>query len=214
MDVARFGRELSLLYDDFPHSEVPRDRRFREVLEAVPGLAREDNLALLNLAASCLGPGEVYLEAGSFRGTSLIAAGLGNHVDLVSIDDFSKADASSDELRANLERFRLPRVDIREGDVLETLRQQFLGGRRVGVYYYDADHSYESQLAGLRLVEPHLAGRALLIVDDSDWEAVGRATADYVAGEPRASLIFELPGNAAGRPGWWEGMQVIAWAAP
>lgn len=67
MDVARFGRELSLLYDDFPHSEVPRDRRFREVLEAVPGLARENNLALLNLAASCLGPGEVYLEAGSFR---------------------------------------------------------------------------------------------------------------------------------------------------
>ncbi len=132
MDVERFQRELPRLFERFPESPRPRDRRFEKVLEAVPGLARENNLALLNLAAGLLGPGESY---------------------------------------------------------------------------YDAAHDYESQLRGLRLVEPHLAREALLVVDDSDWDEVRRATADYLAGQPQAHLVFDIPGGE----GWWEGMQVLAW---
>jgi hypothetical protein len=75
------------------------------------------------------------------------------------------------------------------------------------VYYYDAAHDYESQLRGLQLVEPHLAREALLVVDDSDWDEVRRATADYLTEEPKAQLIFDIPGS----DGWWEGMQVLAW---
>jgi protein O-GlcNAc transferase len=213
VDVDRFERELPALIDDFPHSEHPRDRRAAAVLEAVPGLARENNLALLNLAVACLDPGESYAEAGSFRGTSLIGAALGNEAELVAIDDFSKADADPSQLRANLARFRIDRVTVLEGDVFELLRGGALAGRRVGVWYYDAAHGYEQQLEALDLIEPHLAERALLVVDDSDWERVAAASRDYLAGQPRARLLFDIGGREKGFPDWWEGMHVIAWEA-
>ena len=89
MHLDAFARELPLLFEDFPRSRHPCDRCFRAVLEAVPGLAAENNLALLNLAVSLLEPGESYVEVGTWKGRSLIAAALGNDADLVGIDDSS-----------------------------------------------------------------------------------------------------------------------------
>src|SRR5437868_10746689 len=95
MDTAAFVEALPSLWDDFPRSELPRDGRFAEILEAVPGLTKPNNLALLHLAASRLPDGESYVEVGSLRGTSLIAATLENDgKDFVAIDDFSMEDAS------------------------------------------------------------------------------------------------------------------------
>jgi predicted O-methyltransferase YrrM len=207
MDVERFERELPRLFERFPESPRPRDPRFEKVLAAVPGLARENNLALLNLAASFLGPGESYVEVGSYRGTSLVSAMLGNDADFVAIDDFSFGEATPEGLEASLERFGLEGVAILAGDAFELLEGGALEGRSVGVYYYDAAHDYDSQLRGLRLVKPHLAREALLVVDDSDWDEVRRATLDYLSGQPNARLLFDIPGSE----GWWEGMQVIAW---
>jgi predicted O-methyltransferase YrrM len=207
MDVERFEQELPRLFERFPESPLPRDRRFEQVLEAVPGLARENNLALLNLAAGLLGPGESYVEIGSYRGTSLVAAMLGNDGEFVAIDDFSFDEATQAGLEASLEHFGLEGATILAGDAFELLEKGALEGRSVGVYYYDAAHDYESQLRGLQLVEPHLVREAVLVVDDSDWDEVRRATADYLAGQPKAQLIFDIPGSG----GWWEGMQVLAW---
>jgi hypothetical protein len=104
------------------------------------------------------------------------------------------------------------RPTILEGDAFELLRGSALAGRRVAVYYYDAAHDYESQLAGLRLIEPYLAERALLIVDDSDWERVAKATSDYLAGQPQARMLFDILGKSHGQPDWWEGVHVLAWS--
>jgi protein O-GlcNAc transferase len=200
------------LWADFPRSELPRDPRFREVADRVPGLTRANNLALLNLAASHLAADELYVEIGSFRGTSLIAAMLGNKdKDFVAIDDFSMRDASRTQLERNLEEFDLTDATILEGDAFELLKGDALDRGRVGVYYYDAAHTYEQQLEGLRLAEPYLAQRALLIVDDTDWDFVARATRDYLASEERARLLVEVHGKDSGQPAWWEGVQVLAW---
>jgi protein O-GlcNAc transferase len=200
------------LWADFPRSDLPRDPRFREVADRVPGLTRPNNLALLNLAASHLAADELYVEIGSFRGTSLIAAMLGNGGKrFVAIDDFSMEDASRAQLESNLEEFDLSGATIIEGDAFAILRGDALDRGRVGVYYYDAAHTYEQQLDGLRLAEPYLAQRALLIVDDTDWDFVARATRDYLEAEERARLLVDISGKDAGQPAWWEGVQVLAW---
>jgi hypothetical protein len=214
LDADGFLGALPSLWDDFPVSETPRDRRFAELVETVPGLTRANNLALLNLAASSLPADETYVEVGSLRGTSLIAAMLGNAGKrFVAIDDFSMRDASRSELESNLERFDVGPATIVEGDAFEILRDggELLLRGSVGVYYYDAAHTYEQQLDGLRLAEPYLAERALLIVDDTDWDFVAQATSDYLRSQIRARLVLELPGKKAGRPWWWEGVQLLAW---
>jgi predicted O-methyltransferase YrrM len=211
VNADRFIPELERAFDDFPRSERPRGRRFSEVLEAVPGLARENNLALLNVAASLLEEDESYVEVGTFKGTSLIAAMLSNEGTFIGVDDFLFSDGSREELKQNLERFAVAHAEILEGDAFELLRGDALAGRNIAVYYYDNGHAYEQHLDGLRLVEPHLASPALMIVDDTDWERVARATTDYLAGQPRTRLLLEIDGKDRGQPWWWEGVQVLLW---
>jgi hypothetical protein len=225
MDVERFTKELPALFEDFPRVEHPRGRRFDDIVSGIPNLAEENNLALVNLAASLLEPGESYVEAGSYLGAILIAAKRDNDdKDVVGLDDFSfpgvevkgrtLPPASREELEENLARFGAEDVTILEGDAFAHLRDGSLGDRTVGAYYYDASHSYEHQLEGLRLIEPYLATRAVLIVDDSDWDDVGRATRDYLASQPKARLLFDIGGEEKGQPWWWEGVMVLDWELP
>jgi protein O-GlcNAc transferase len=211
VDSDRFVRALPQLFDDYPRSEHPRDRSFAPILADVGGLARENNLALLNLAASLLDAGESYVEVGSFKGLSLIAAMLGNTGDFVGIDNFSLDGGKRAWLEANLRRYGLAGHTILEGDAFTLLSRRALGNRRVGVYYYDAAHDYKSQVRGLRLIEPYLVPGALLIVDDTDWDQVARAIRDYLPGQLRAELLVKLDGKDLGQPWWWEGVQVLRW---
>jgi predicted O-methyltransferase YrrM len=211
VDSDRFLRELPGLFDDFPRSEHPRDRRFAPVLE-LENLASENVLALLNLAASSLGPDEAYVEVGVYHGASLIAAMLGNEEHrFVAVDSFVLGEGRPETVEANLERFGLPRPELLVGDAFELVPGGALDGTPVGVWYYDAAHDYDSQVEGLRMAEPLLVPGALLVVDDTDWENVERALDDYVAGQPRARRVLTIEGKERGFPQWWEGMQVLVW---
>jgi predicted O-methyltransferase YrrM len=214
VDVDCFLAELPRLFADYPRSEHPLDRRFAPIAEEVENLARENNLALLNLAARCLGPGEAYVEVGVFHGASLIAAMLGNEGKrFVGIDSFEFRDASLEKVEANLARYGLELPEIVVGDAFELVPAGALEDVVIGVWYYDASHSYEAQLEGLRIAEPYLAPGALVIVDDTDWDDVDRAMDDYVASQTRARRILTIDGKSRGAPQWWEGMQVLVWDA-
>jgi hypothetical protein len=211
LTTAGFIDALARAFDDFPHSEAPRDPLFEEILRRVGGLARPNNLALIAAATTLLAAGESYVEAGSLKGASLIAASYGKQGDFVGIDDFSMDAESRDRLAENLAAFGCTHASVLEGDVFDALRSDALDGRRVGVYYYDAAHGYEQQLDGLRLVERHLADEALLIVDDTDWARVDRAVDDYLASQPKAAQLLRIDGKDRGAPHWWEGMRVLSW---
>jgi predicted O-methyltransferase YrrM len=211
---ARFLDELPLLFDDFPRSEHPRDRRFASVADDVENLARENNLALLNLAASCLDEGEAYVEIGVFHGASLIAAMLGNEGKrFVGVDSFVLLDGSLERVEANFGRYGLEVPEILVGDAFELVPGGALGETKVGAWYYDAAHSFEAQLAGLRIAEPFLVPGALVIVDDTDWTDVERALHAYLAEQPRARRVLTIDGSRRDAPQWWEGMQVLVWDA-
>ena len=215
MKADRFLEELPRLFEDYPRSEHPRDRRFQAVAEDVENLARENNLALINLAASCLEEGEAYVEIGVYHGASLIAAMLGNEGKrFVGVDSFGFRDASLEKVEANLARYGLEVPEIVVGDASELVPSGALGETRVGVWYYDAAHSFEAQVQGLRIAEPLLVPGALVIVDDTDWEDVERAMDAYLAEQPRARRVLTIEGKRRGAPQWWEGMQVLVWDAP
>jgi predicted O-methyltransferase YrrM len=212
VNARRFLDELPELFDDYPRSEHPRDRRLQPVAEGVENLARENNLALINLAARCLEGDEAYVEIGVFHGASLIAAMLGNEDKrFVGVDSFGFRDATLEQVHENLARFGLAPPQILVGDAFELVPAGALGDVTIGVWYYDAAHSYEAQVNGLRIAEPLLAPGALVIVDDTDWDDVARAMDDYVAQQPRARRILEIGGKSRGAPQWWEGMQLLVW---
>src|SRR6185312_6006566 len=169
MDAEGFLRALPAAFADFPRSDVPLDRSLRPVLDTVDGLSEENNLALIGLAARHLEPGEAYVEAGTYRGRSLIAAALAGEAECVGIDNFSFDDSDPAALQANLERFGVAgRTRMLDGDAVAVLDRADLPP--VGVFFYDADHSTEATLAAFTAVIPHLAGRALIVADNAGWD--------------------------------------------
>jgi predicted O-methyltransferase YrrM len=212
VDSDRFLAELPQLFDDYPRSEHPVDRRFAPIADEVENLARENNLALLNLAARCLEGEEAYVEVGVFHGASLIAAMLGNEEKrFAGIDSFAFRDATLEKVQANLARYGLAPPELIVGDAFELVPAGALRDVAIGVWYYDAAHSYEAQVEGLRIAEPWLVPGALVVVDDTDWDDVARSMDDYVAQQPRARRILTIDGKSRGAPQWWEGMQVLVW---
>jgi predicted O-methyltransferase YrrM len=212
MDAQHFLEELPRLFEDYPRSEHPLDRRFQPVVETVTNLATENTLALLNLAASLLHPGEAYAEVGVYHGASLIASMMGNEDKrFIGIDTFDFREGSVESVEANLERFGVPRPEILVGDAFELVPGGAIEERSVGVWYYDAAHDYDSQVRGLAIAEPLLVDGALVIVDDTDWSRVAQAMDDYLAAQPRARRVLEVVGKERGFPHWWEGMQVLEW---
>jgi predicted O-methyltransferase YrrM len=152
------------------------------------------------------------VEVGVYHGASLIAAMLGNgDKRFVGIDSFRFSGTSLNKIEANLARFGLDVPELLVGDAFELVPSGALGDTRIGVWYYDAAHSFEEQVRGLRIVEPHLVPGALMIVDDTDWEDVGRAMDAYLADQPRARRLLAIDGKSRGAPQWWEGMEVLVW---
>ena len=211
MDVERFTVALRERFDEFPESQHPNARRFDDIIAAVPNYSTENVLALLNLAASLLAPTESYVEIGSYAGASLIGAMRGNEDrDFVAIDRFDWV--RRERFDATVSSFGSTGATVIEGDAFEVLDSELLEGRRVGVLFWDADHTHEGQLRGLRAVERHLSPGALVICDNADGAGVLGAIDEWLGESSRARLVLDLGGHTRGQPWWHDGIRAVCWA--
>jgi predicted O-methyltransferase YrrM len=216
MDLEAFQAALPAVFAGDLGADQPVDRRFRDLLADVPGMATENKLALLNVAAANLGPGEAYLEVGSFKGLSLIGAMLGNEERrFYAIENFLEfsldGEATRAELLDNLARWVGPRrAQLLEGDCFDLLRRSSPLHEPVGVYFYDGAHGRLPHYLALGVAERWLSDRALVVVDDASWPIVRRATDRYLAAHPGYRLLFDLPAEHEEDPRWWNGVRVYA----
>lgn len=199
-------------YPRFPNPYI-------EVLEHVQGMTTPSTMQLLNLACRHLGPGECYLEVGTWRGATLIGALLGNDAYGVAIDDDSMDEHDGDDLKsedvwdANVMGFGIgPRVEYVNGSV-PTVWQELGLRTPVGVYLFDGDKSTpDAAYAGLAGVLPFLADEALVVVDDGNEMTIRMAVAQLErehAGRLYKILDIPTPGNCW--PMWWNGLMCLAW---
>jgi len=210
MDAERFMLELPALFDDFPGSQRPNGRRFDDIVAEVPNYTTENVLALLSFAASLLGPAESYVEVGSYAGASLIGAMRGNEDrDFVAIDRFDWV--RRERFDATLASFGSTRATVIEGDAFEVLESELLEARRIGVLFWDADHTHEGQLRGLRAAERHLAPGALVVCDNADGAGVRGAIDEWLRESPRARLVLDLGGHTRGQRWWHDGIRAVRW---
>lgn len=227
MDYTRFIQQLPDLYHDWGRDSIrPKSEQFQAALNQMQGMTTANVMQLLNFAVSCLEPGEVYCEVGCFRGSTLVGALL-NQPDRLAyaIDNFSEFDVAGEnleQLTRNLEAFGLAdQVVFCNQDFEEFFAdlRQLQPSDRIGVYLYDGAHDYRSQLMGLLLAKPFLADRALIIVDDSNWDSVQQANWDFITAHPQCQLLLDLPTPATRYIGsmaqcsFWNGLQVLSWDA-
>lgn len=219
MDYQAFFDQLPTHYDRWGEETVqPKVPQFQQVLEQVYGLTTPNVLQLLNLAVGFLEPGELYCEIGCFQGATLIGALLGQGQAMAcavdNFSDFDEPDGHLNQLMANLAQSGLTdQVWFCHQDFEEFFAElRHLGTTdRIGVYFYGGAPDYRSQLMGLLLVQPFLADRALIVVDNSNWDTVQQACWDFIATYPQCRRLLHLPTSTNRHPSFWNGIQILSW---
>jgi predicted O-linked N-acetylglucosamine transferase (SPINDLY family) len=173
-------------------------------------------MQLLNTAIDHLEAGEVYCEVGCRTGANLIAALL-KHPDAMAyaIETTSEPELQESiltQLADNLAQFELiDQVLVcpqRLDEFLNNLQESGLEDK-IGIYFYDGDHDYRSQLLALLRMLPFLADQALIILSQANSSLVRQATWDFLAMYPQASLELDLPPGT--EDGFWQGLLVLGW---
>lgn len=184
-----------------------------EVKSQVWAMTVENNMRLLNHAVKLLEGDEVYLEVGVLQGASTIAALMNNTARGIAVDNFSMLDSTE----GNKTAFHRTTKACGVGDRVALYEQDFIEfftnppDIKVGVYFCDGPHGYKGTWDGLELAIPILANRAVIVMDDFNWDRVYGATLDWVAKHPEAKMLFDLRHPEDAKT-WWNGLAVIGWS--
>jgi hypothetical protein len=193
------------------------------------GLSGKKTVALLQrLAAARAGQANLcYAEVGVFQGLTMLSVALtAPGLPCIGIDDFSILDPKGENLavvQRRIKDFGAANVILVNADyeaVLVDFGARF-PGKKIGVYFVDGAHDYRSQLMGLMLGLPHLAEDAAVVIDDTNYAFVRRATDDFLRTHPDWRLVFDAysPGHPANldkatlarfEAGWLNGVHVLA----
>lgn len=157
---------------------------------------------LRHLAEETGGP---YLEIGSYRGVSLLAAGMGTGIKCTGIDNFSGiserlADQHEKALRANIAghaNIRLLQKDFR----------QDRSKKKYGVIFVDGPHDAAGTLAQLEFSADRLKDGGYIVVDDTNWPAVSDTARAFFDGKD-FKLVLNITTGRRDDPKWWNGIQV------
>jgi hypothetical protein len=198
-------------------SSAGQTKLSEQILE-LPGMSSSKGRSLLNYLVF---DGAKYLEIGVYKGSTFSSALYGNTPSAAfAIDDWSwtKNPANATDI-ITIETFK-PIVDtcvpgaiytVIEKDAF-SVDEHDLQGNKFNVYFYDGDHSWDSQAKAITHYYPFLEDEFILIVDDYDWGAAKGATESALK-QMNIAVLFDIilstdsKRNGA-HAGWWMGYYV------
>lgn len=157
-----------------------------------------------------------YLEVGLYGGATLCAA-FNNNSKLIGcgVEDYSQKfedEGIFEHLKQNLEKF-VPHEQAQIFNV-DFFKKVPASSRPVDIFFYDGEHSYESQYKALPHALPVLANEFVFIVDDYDWKDVWSSTGNVLAemdAEGKISVVesWELTDDIPDGPNWHNGVAIF-----
>lgn len=197
-------------------------------LDGVTGLSGDKLIGFLQRSALSASREEEngYLEVGVFQGLTLSSvASSAPQMSCFGIDNFSQFDPENKNraiVKARLAEHCQGNGVLIDADFEEALLdlESHIDEKRIAVYFVDGPHDYRSQYLCLDFIKPYLAERAVIVVDDSNYEHVRRVNCDWLKANPDFALLYESytpahPKNLEGvelqkcRDGWWNGVNIL-----
>lgn len=161
-----------------------------------------------------------YLEVGVHKGGTFCPALSGNNATgATAIDNWSEFNEDG-RTKAEFERNRIrfaPGSHLIDADCFDVSHRHIT--QPVDIFFYDGNHSEESQYRALRHFLPAMADPFVLVVDDYSW----RDTPGAKIGTQRAiddlglNVLFErelVPERESDSDGWWNGLGVFVLGKP
>jgi len=158
-----------------------------------------------------------YLEHGVHKGGSFSCAVYKNElvtataVDCFASDQFNKIDPAQPIFMVNAEKFLHTGTshELIVSDSFEVNPDQIQMG--IDLYYFDGDHSYESQCKALTHFKENMAEEFIYVVDDYMLEDVRKGTQDGIK-DGGYEVLFEKELVTAAEydnESWWRGFAVF-----
>ena len=166
----------------------------------------------------------VYLELGTFTGSTFFAATMGNKCKCIGVDDLSEPTVRRmvdrgmwtecgnpyEYLIQNWEKYENGNAAFVKGSVDELTEEDF-GGAKPNVLFYDADHDIIQQMNNLNHLLPFIADKFILVVDDANFDGVVEGAVSW-AQENGLQCYFErkiLSSVIESPVHWWNGIHVM-----
>ena len=175
----------------------------------VPRMSTPTIGRLINAIVRQLPDGQQYVNVGVWHGYSLLAGMVGNPDKLCSgVDNFSQLGSPRNEFRDRLIKFGGPNHSFFDMGFEDYFKEY--NKTPIGFYFYDGDHSYTSQLEGLKAAEPFFTDDCLIMVDDTNYKYPYQATMDFIAQIGNEyEVIFDKMTENPRDPIWWNGIMII-----
>ena len=193
------------------------DPKFRPI-----GLSSNRVRHLLNNL--CSHDDAVYLEMGTYMGSTLFSAIMGNDIPAFGVDDFSDPECKPmtenvmwtevgnafDEFKINFEKYENGQTTFIGSSVTDLVEDDF-EGHKPNVVFYDAGHDYVEQLNALSHITPFLADKFILVIDDANFDGVIDSAIQYIKEQDfdvwfERKILSTIPENPSH---WWNGVYVL-----
>jgi len=210
---SRNGRSLEIANTRLPEEEPAMKHRLQPLCR-IPRMSTFAVGAMINRAVTELDAGNCFVNVGVWNGFTLLCGMVDNPGSrCIGVDNFSEFGGPKKAFLEHFERYRSHAHEFHEMDYREYFKSRHQG--KIGFYIYDGEHSYRNQLEGLKTAEPFLAENALILVDDTNWEAPRQATLDFIEQSDNAyTVILDQGCCYPGHPTYWNGIMLLRRQSP
>lgn len=202
------GFHLEMWMTQLPEGQEQMQRRLRRVCR-VKRCSTFAIGAIINRGVDRLTPAQAYLNIGVGSGFSLFAGMAGHRRQpCIGVDSFSQHAKTKARFLKRFERWKSPRHEFHELDFRKYLGEVHHGS--IGFCTCDGLKTYQDQYDALRMLEPHLAEGGIVLLDDTNWEDVNRAVANFLVDSPfEYRVLLDIHTPRSGHPTFWNGVILL-----
>lgn len=134
----------------------------------------------------CSLPNLTYLEVGSYKGSSIIAALYENQVSGFAIDNWSEFDGPREEFNENVKKY-IQTSDLYFKDQ-DCFTLDFIPD--IDIFLYDGNHSRDSHKRAITHFAKFLKPTAVIVIDDWNWDWIREGTFEGFAECPELKIHY------------------------
>jgi hypothetical protein len=171
--------------------DVLRDSQrlpFVESLMAIEKMSTLEMGMIINHYVAKMPEDECYLNVGVYHGFTFFAGVVGNpDKKQIGVDHFRER-GGKEAFYKNYPLFKGPLTKFYEMDFREYFKTH---QGKIGVYFLDATHDFQTQYDGLVFAEPFWSDTIHILIDDANYDGAQEGTTKFLKEYPAYQKTFE-----------------------
>lgn len=189
-----------------------RERETKRVLRKlcnVPKMSTFAIGAMINQGVCQMPENHAFVNVGVWHGFTFLSGLVNNwQKRCIGVDNFTEFGGPREAFLKRFNNCRGPNHYFYEMDYVEYFSRIHSGP--IGFYVYDGNHSYDSQLMGLRAAEPFLSENSIILIDDTNYDEVRKSTVDFIGDSSyKYEVILDQTTFCNYHPTLWNGVIVL-----